>query len=66
MSKGTPFSKWIWEIFGVEGLTQVPCMKPTSYTHQKNLTLHPLARKRMIFSLPSNNPANEKLLQPSQ
>lgn len=46
MSKGNPFSKWIWETLWVEGLTQVPFMKPTSYTHQKKLTLHPLAGKK--------------------
>lgn len=71
MSKGNPFSKWIWETLWVEGLTQVPFMKPTSYTHQKKLTLHPLAGKKKkkekkIFSLPSSNSANGKLLQLSQ
>lgn len=46
ISKGNPFSKWIWETLWVEGLTQVPFMKPTSYTHQKKLTLHPLAGEK--------------------
>lgn len=54
MSKGNPFSKWIWETLA-EGLTQVPFMKLTSYTHQKKLTLHPLAgkKKEKRFSCPA-------------
>ena len=56
MSKGNPFPKWIWETLGVEGLTQVPFMKPRSYTHQKKLTLHPLAGKKKDFLLAQQQP----------
>jgi len=53
MSKGNPFPKWIWETLGVERLTQVPFMNPTSYTHQKKLTLHPLAGKKRFSPCPA-------------